>query len=110
MNILVKGMEMMPKVCADCPFRVTMYDPGYYYYEKCKASGRIFNECRLDIDPFEEKLNDCPLDEIVTCGECRWFDDGGWGFGHCERPFVGHLSTAEYGFCSYGERRSDDNN
>lgn len=63
MNILIKGMAM-PKVCADCPFWETRYDPGYYQYEHCKALGRIFNECRRDIDPFAEKLDDCPLIEI----------------------------------------------
>lgn len=65
MSILVKGMKM-PKVCADCPFWETRYDPGYYNYEHCKALGRIFNECRRDISPFEEKLDDCPLIKIPT--------------------------------------------
>lgn len=65
MSILIKKMEM-PKVCALCPFRETKYDPGYYYYEHCKALGRIFNESKLDIDPFEERLSDCPLIEIPT--------------------------------------------
>lgn len=65
MDILVKGMEM-PRFCADCPFWETRYDPGYYNYEHCKALGKIFNECRRDISPFEEKLDDCPLVEIPT--------------------------------------------
>lgn len=65
MDILIKGMEM-PRFCADCPFRETRYDPGYYQYEKCKASGRIFNECRFDVNTFAERLNDCPLIEIPT--------------------------------------------
>lgn len=65
MDILIKGMEM-PRFCADCPFRETRYDPGYYQYEKCKASGRIFNECRFDVNTFAERLNDCPLVEIKT--------------------------------------------
>ena len=65
MGLYVKGLEM-PKVCAECPFREVRYDPGYYNYEHCKALGRIFNESKLDIDPFEEKFSDCPLIEIPT--------------------------------------------
>lgn len=63
MSILIKGIEM-PKVCADCPFRGVRYESGYYQYEKCKVLDKIFNECRLDINPYEEKLDDCPLIEV----------------------------------------------
>lgn len=112
MSILIKGMEM-PKVCAECPFREVRYDPGYYNYEHCKALGKIFNEHSMEIDVFEEKFNDCPLVEIVTCGECIHF--------HYDKPYIiqgipvlGHevcdfwgngCKTNPNGFCSYGERR-----
>lgn len=111
MNILIKGMEM-PKVCADCPFRETRYDPGYYYYEKCKASGRIFNECKLDIDPFAEKLDDCPLIEMDDsewewCHNCKEYDQES----HCchrwtkvIRQTVAELEER------YRERREDEHN
>lgn len=78
MSILVKGMKM-PKVCADCPFRKVRYDPGYHKYEHCRALGKIFNEHSLEIDVFEEKLNDCPLIEIADtewewCHDCKEYD------------------------------------
>lgn len=61
----------------------------------------------LGFESYREWLEGLPTIDLVKCGECKWFVDDGWGFGHCERPFVGHLSTAEYGFCSEGERRSE---
>ena len=48
----------------------------------------------------------CPLIEIVTCGECKYHAEDGWGYGNCERPFVNYLRTANYDFCPYGERRT----
>ncbi len=63
MGVYIKGM-MMPKVCADCPFREIRYDPGYYNYEHCKALGKIFNEHSMELDPFEERFNDCPIQPI----------------------------------------------
>ena len=65
MSILIKKMEK-PKTCALCPFREIRYKPGYYNYEHCSALNRIFNESKLDIDPYKERLSDCPLVEIPT--------------------------------------------
>ena len=65
MSILIKKMEK-PKTCALCPFREIRYKSGYYNYEHCSALNNIFNECRLDINPYEERLSDCPLIEIPT--------------------------------------------
>ena len=65
MSILIKKMEK-PKTCALCPFREIRYKPGYYNYEHCSALNRIFNENKLDIDPYKERLGDCPLIEIPT--------------------------------------------
>lgn len=109
MNILIKGMEM-PKVCADCPFWETRYDPGYYNYEHCKASGRIFNEDGRDIIPYEEKLDDCPLIEIDEtewewCHDCKEYDQEA----HCCHRWtkVIRKTVAELEE-HYGERRSDE--
>lgn len=65
MSILIEGIDM-PKTCALCPFREIRYKPGYYNYEHCSALNNIFNECRLDINSYEERLSDCPLIEIPT--------------------------------------------
>jgi hypothetical protein len=65
MSILIKKMEK-PKTCALCPFREIRYKSGYYNYEHCSALNMIFNEDKLDIDPYKERLSDCPLIEIPT--------------------------------------------
>ena len=50
----------------------------------------------------------CSLIEIVRCGECIHHDEDGWGYGECKRPSVVYLRTADEDFCSYGERRADE--
>lgn len=48
----------------------------------------------------------CPLIDIVTCGECKWskeYKESVW----CRRN---HNWIRGNGFCSYGERRSDEHN
>ena len=83
---------------------------GCYYCPLEQLSG-----CRLLDNKFVEEIdpNDCPLIEIVTCGECKHF--------HYDKPYViqgmpilGHdvcdfwgdgCKTNPNGFCSYGERR-----
>lgn len=64
-------------------------------------------------EPFDcgENYEHCPLIEIVTCGECKWFIEQGEGnVGKCKyrtRPILYCLPTD---FCSYGERRTDEHN
>lgn len=82
MGIYIPNMEK-PKECEDC----------------------IINEagaCRFD-------KNTCPLIDIVTCGECKWWDRDGKrkdGKGWCENVICG--LTKPNAFCSYGERRADE--
>lgn len=49
---------------------------------------------------------DCPLIDIVTCGECKY-----WENGTCEQWSDPHefdiRETDPDGFCYYGERRSE---
>lgn len=51
----------------------------------------------------------CQLIEIVTCGECKWWnrDYKTESNGLCERNICGFTEPTD--FCSYGERRSDGN-
>lgn len=53
--------------------------------------------------------DDCPLIDIVTCGECKWWNRDGKrkdGKGWCENAICG--LTKPNDFCSYGERRADE--
>lgn len=74
MSILIRGMEM-PKNCWECPCFHIKRDPGYYDYEKCDASGTIFNDGyssvtghKDHIDPFKERLGNCPLVPVPPHG------------------------------------------
>lgn len=52
----------MPNCCHDCfAFRVNWGDEYIPHYDYCKILQRRFNTRALDIDPFKERLSDCPL-------------------------------------------------
>lgn len=53
-------------------------------------------------------INSMPTVDLITCGECKYHDEDGWGYGNCQRPSVDYLRTADDDFCSYGERRADE--
>jgi hypothetical protein len=59
---------------------------------ECKFTSPPEGECWFVHDP-----NDCPLIEIVTCGECKHY-----AFGLCSKL---HLIVSDDDFCSDGERR-----
>lgn len=53
--------------------------------------------------------DDCPLIDIVTCGECKWCDNKGKERALiCTNPYI-DMDIHPLDFCSYGERKSDDN-
>lgn len=85
-----------PKSCAECEFNYCLEGGSYEWWE-CV----ILHD---DINQFDTRRTDCPLIDIVTCGECKWLgvDDGMpfcyWWLREIE-PDV---------FCSYGERRTDE--
>lgn len=63
-------------------------------------------------------LFDLPLIDIVPCKECKWwekFEGGVWEeiegeYGFCTLRVDAYKSFGEDNFCSYGERRTDENN
>ena len=48
-------------------------------------------------------IDHCPIIEIVRCGECIHHDDG-----LCHRPKWA-MAVEPTDFCSYGERRNNEN-
>ena len=70
----------------------------------------LWSNCFYPKNPYTEQddyiAGDCPLIDIVTCGECKWFIEQGKGnFGKCTyrtRPMLYCLPTD---FCSYAERK-----
>lgn len=78
MNILIKGMEK-PMSCDDCIVPLS----------KC--------------DYLQRRADTCPLIEIVTCGECKYYHTE---FGVDECRWRTDESPNVDDFCSYGERRA----
>ena len=76
-----------PQNCAECPISALS-----------EFSGIV---CKLNRNNDE---SNCPLIDIVTCGECIHHDEG-----ICHRP-KWSFAVEPTDFCSYGERRADEHN
>ena len=85
MGIYIPNMSK-PKDCSECILADKhlngLYEAKYY--------------CRLEADS-------CPLIEIVRCGECSRRKKNGFCLEH------NRYERNDDGFCSYGERRADEN-
>ena len=94
MTMLIKGMDM-PQSCWECLLR----------QEGCCL---ILHQAVPSIVPLT-KLDNCPLNEIVTCMDCKYCETyavsndtpiGRW----CHRFSITKAVESD-DFCSYGERR-----
>lgn len=94
--IAIPNMDK-PKYCDGCDL-VKFWVNGSFY---CMADGEELN---LEVD----RRNDCPLIDIVTCGECKHRDpeDKKCDCGQMERQGCIFPVDEDY-FCKYGERRSE---
>lgn len=81
-----------PQNCAECPISALSEFGGFV--------------CKLNRN---NDKNNCPLIEIVTCGECKHRDpeDKKCDSGMPERQGCIFPVDDDY-FCKYGERRSDE--
>lgn len=97
MGVYIPNMEK-PKECKECQWHLD------FYIEDKQVGGLC------TITEKDDKENTCPLIEIVTCRECKWWNRDGKrkdGKGWCENAICG--LTKPNAFCSYGERRADGN-
>lgn len=91
-----------------------VYNPNMEMPSNCTECIEFKDDCEHYWDYYcthESRPNDCPLTEIVTCGECKWWNRDGKrkdGKGWCENAICG--LTKPNAFCSYGERRADVSN
>lgn len=96
--------ETMPEDCYTCFCYETEFN-------MCSLTGKRLDNIRI-------KLDNCPLIEIVRCGECKWWEkmkDSYFGYCHAEKHchFSNNWEISIYGtykadhFCSDGERRSE---
>ena len=82
------------------------YIPNMSKPKFCKCEE--YNCFAWDDEKFKCKITEwkkpCPLIEIVTCGECKYFD---YEYGWCKRPKKMSFIAEPTDFCSYGERNED---
>lgn len=106
--IAIKGMKEMPSCCADCNMTTCKgKDAPWNYVCSINLKDIDFNET--------DRAEHCPLVEIVTCKDCKWWDSENNKIGHCNACKHGHYSsTWDIGiyrrtnkdfYCADGERR-----
>ena len=101
MGVYIPNMEK-PKDCKECQWHLD------FYIEDEQVGGLC------TITEKDDRENTCPLIEIATCGECKWWvKDGNDSFGYamfCEHDcsLGGQGIKKPTDFCSYAERRADD--
>ena len=75
------------------------------------------NTDELDISNYDIKVAvirqnilDMPTIDLVRCGECKWWESAknGWN-GWCRKQIDAYATFYAEDFCSYGERKSDEN-
>jgi hypothetical protein len=90
--IAIKGIEM-PKNCLDCPIRNYRDDEG----NRCDLTG-LYN--RDDC---------CPLVEIITCKDCKYYRNKGNKHSYCTKRLNVDSITDRYRepdyYCADAERR-----
>lgn len=89
--IAISNMEM-PKDCWECQMFGTWEGVGEF---SCFLGAKVKD---IDIRP-----TDCPLIDIVRCGECKWYDKD---FKDCNIRDSYGWEYKPTDFCSHGERRT----
>lgn len=88
--IAIKGMKM-PSGCEVCDFRKSDPYSGEEYCSKAIGSNIIIYE--------KERLENCPLVEVVTCKDCKYYRNG---LEHCTQWV---MPTNDDFYCADAERR-----
>ena len=92
--IAIKDMEM-PKNCIGCPMFHKLDGDNNY---QCVIM-------RSFIDSPKSRADGCPLVEIVTCKDCKYFvDEDGHGY-YCKKSDTERIPTCADFYCIHGERR-----
>ena len=99
MGVYIPNMEK-PKECKECQWHLD------FYIEDEQVGGLC------TITEKDDRENDCPLIDIVTCGECKYYEESEYIRGDMVCKYhMGHTYYTEADrFCSHGERRSDEHN
>jgi len=72
---------------------------------RCIYTGKVFEETLSLL--LDRPCDDCPLIDIVTCGECRYYEESEYIRGDMVCKYhMGHTYYTEADrFCSHGERK-----
>lgn len=102
--IAIPNMEK-PQSCDECRILRAEFDGSYN--KPITGCRQKMGEKSTLREEWDALIPNCPLIDIVTCGECKWLKKGDKNFGKCTyrtRPMLYCLPTD---FCSYGERRTE---
>ena len=88
-NPVIDAEEVLEVICARCPDNIECPTGG------CAEFVRIYNIIKEDAVP------------VVRCKDCRFWEREFDNVGHCTYAGI-NLDHADYGYCSYGEKRYDD--
>ena len=102
MSVIVKGMDIAFDNCRDCPLFHENEDGGSF----CGATKEFVIG--------SGKPDSCPLEEVITCAECKYATMTVDGFcKYCEREAddCGYMDAKYYPgdyYCRSGEKKDDD--
>ena len=96
MGVYIKGMSK-PKGCKGCKFCIV----------EAKVKGEIYPLIAYCFVQHQNLIDfdDCPLIDLVRCGECIHRHEHEW-YNTCDKH-IGHGFGDDY-FCGDGERRADE--
>ena len=97
--IAIPNMDK-PKNITRCSYKINPEEC------KCIYTDKVFEETLALI--LDHPCDDCPIIDIVTCGECKWsyIDEQYEGTLWCKVHFH-HYRVNSDGFCNYGERANN---
>lgn len=90
--IAIKSMKNIPKSCIECEL---LQHGGYCYYKSPPYELSSY-------DILDERPKDCPLIKIVTCKDCKYWNNDG-NKTTCDKN-IGYGFPEDY-FCGNGERK-----
>lgn len=101
--IVIPNMEK-PKNCFQCSF-----NDGIYCALIDNDTDAFISEDPTKVST--KRLDNCPLIEIVRCGECKYYEESEYIEGDMACKYhIGHTYYTEADrFCYYGERNSKNN-
>ena len=111
---IIVPMEKIPKTCLDCPFRyesekIPLGNFTYQSLFRCKFEPEdLYKDLDKDVDVYLTDIRNtkpdwCPLEELIHCRDCVYFDENQC---YCNRPYESIVCRDPDDFCSKALRRT----